>query len=107
MWNSSSLDFVLNMFKVIGIEGMIWDLEVEKDLLFLTQFLTCNTKQTIAHLKKMFLICVCTNRHEQQFVILKIWTWNMYHMLSFNLLLPICINNFQKNYKLYIIKFFG
>jgi hypothetical protein len=38
MWNSSSIDFVPNKFKVIGIEGTIWNLEVEKDLLFLTQF---------------------------------------------------------------------
>jgi hypothetical protein len=42
------------MFKVIGIEGMIWDLEVEKDLLFLIQFLTCNTKETITLFKKCY-----------------------------------------------------
>jgi hypothetical protein len=51
MWNSSSKKIVPNMSKVIRIKAMIWDFEVENDLLFRTQFLTCNTKETIALLK--------------------------------------------------------
>jgi len=33
MWNSSSKKILPNMSKVIRIKAMIWDLEVENDLL--------------------------------------------------------------------------
>ncbi len=60
MWNSSSIDFVPNMFKVIGIEGMIWDLEVEKGFTFPNSIFNLQYQGNNCTLEKMFLICVCT-----------------------------------------------
>jgi hypothetical protein len=81
MWSSYEF-FVPNMLKVIRTKRLIWDLGVEKDLLFLIQFQYC-TK-----LKRTITCDILDLKHASC-------------MLSFNcLLFPICIK--QCSRKLYL-----